>query len=379
MRRILLSLLFVATVAPAVGAPKKSADPEEDPLVLAEVLLRDEHFDRADRVLDAIDPASEGLDVAHFWTLRGLVDFALQDWPAAATAFQKALDHGETDAIIRVYLGQSLLSDGKPAEAARVLDHPSVEPLAAAWLVRARALWDSKQLEAAWVVLDEGASRFPDRKEFGLQRTLLLIDLGLYQEARRQGVALLAQWEAEPKTWALIGDALRRAGHPTEAVQLLEEAKIRFPGELDILVPLAHAWLAAEHPMAAGLVLQEAAVLDNKYAQESAEMYRRAGVTDRALTMNALVQDSKERTQQRLGLLLEREEFEKALALGDRIERLGLSKDDTVRYGVAYAAFRSGDVHEAERWLAGIRDATVFRNANQLREAMAACSEGGCF
>ena len=70
--------------------------------------------------------------------------------------------------------------------------------------------------------------------------------------------------------------------------------------------------------------------------------------------MNGEVADPVAKARQRLGLLLEAESWDRAVALEDRLVRLGLADDDGVGYGLGYAWFRIGDLARAERWLQGI-------------------------
>jgi len=48
-------------------------------------------------------------------------------------------------------------------------------------------------------------------------------------------------------------------------------------------------------------------------------------------------------------------------------------KDDTIRYAVAYAFFKSGDYDRADRLLSGISEPDIFRQATELRKAMEDC------
>ena len=126
-------------------------------------------------------------------------------------------------------------------------------------------------------------------------------------------------------------------------------------------------------------MLQEASAIDERLVGEAAECYRQAGQIHRALVMNAQVVDPKQQVQQRVGLLLEQQDYEGALALHGRLSRHGLLQDDAVSYGLAYAAYRIGDVDRSEGYLQGISEPEWFRNATALRQAIAACTEsGGC-
>ena len=63
------------------------------------------------------------------------------------------------------------------------------------------------------------------------------------------------------------------------------------------------------------------------------------------------------------------------MALGPRLQRLNLTREDDVAYGLAYALFMTGDLEQAEAMLTGIGDPELFTKATALRQAMARCKE----
>ena len=68
-------------------------------------------------------------------------------------------------------------------------------------------------------------------------------------------------------------------------------------------------------------------------------------------------------------------DWERAAALDARLSRLGALDDESLRYGLAYAHFETGDHTRAEDLLRGIEDARLFRQATSLREAIDRCRE----
>ena len=69
MGRALCSVVMVALLA--VPAAAASA-PEVDRLALAAMLLRDGHAERAARVLDGVDPATETLPTSVYWLFQAV-------------------------------------------------------------------------------------------------------------------------------------------------------------------------------------------------------------------------------------------------------------------------------------------------------------------
>lgn len=374
--------LPIVLLALAAAPGSRRGPPEEDRVALAGLLVREGDWERAATVLAAIDPSQRDLDVARFHTLRGLV--ALHDErPAdAATAFEAALATAvEGQPLLELHLARARLAAGQPDAAIAALDRAGEvgAGLAGSWLLRAEAHEALGDPDGAWEALAAGAARFPDQPDLRRQQVFLLVRLGLFREARELGEDLLLRPGADADDAVAIAEALRRGGQTAEAATILEAALLQHGDDRDLLVQAARAALDDGQPRNAGRFLERAAVLDPGLSLEAAEAYRRGGDLDAALRLNADVVDPVAKLRQRLGLLLEAGAWDRALALEERIGRLGLAEDDGVAYGLAFAAFRLGDLERAERWLTGISDPEAFRRATELRQVMASCDPiGGC-
>lgn len=359
--------------------PVHAETPEEDPLALASRLLADGHLDRAATVLAEVTDEHE--DVARLYTLRGLVHARAARHPEAAAAFERALREGG-DPLLGLHLARTRLSLGDPDAAIEALDASGETGAAvkASWLLRAEAHRVLKQPDQAWVELTRGEARFPDQPIFARQRVLVLLDLGLYQQAIETGTELLAAHPDDLTAWRAYAEALIRAGRARDAVDVLEAARLANMGDPDIHGQLAKAWLDAGHPGAAGQVLTVAAESDPSLYPQAAECFRRAGDLDRALYLNGYVPDPAEKGRQRLGLYVEDEAWSRVVALESRLERLDVTEEDPVAYALAFAWFRLGEIDRSEHWLKTIDDPRLFKDATALRETMAACSESpaGC-
>lgn len=371
----LLVLTLAGCVAPKPSGPGAAAteDADEvDRLGLAALLIKDGHFERARAVLDEVDPRRPGLDLARFHTLRGLVALQARDHAAARDELAAATRSGQVEPIVWVYLAQAHHAAGDPAAALEALERAR-----AAWdgmvgVHRLKVLchWATGDRAGAFAALAAAERRFPGDADFSRQRVLYLLELQLYQEAAGAGEAYLERAGRTAEAHLALGEALRRAKKADDAARVLEAARLRHPGHERVLVALAHAHLDAGRPRAAGAVLEEAARLDAKYLAEAAELHRRAGAVERALFLNAQVLDQKAKTRQRLGLLLQRASYDAVHALEPRLSRLGLLDDEEVRYALAYASYRSGDLERADAHLRGITRPDLFRAATDLRKAI---------
>ncbi|MCB9663016.1 MAG: hypothetical protein H6732_02810 [Alphaproteobacteria bacterium] len=384
LRRLLVALLLALPLLGAKGrpAPTTAVEDELDRTALAARLIADGFWDRAATVLAEVDPDTEdGLDRGRFFTLRGLVRSHEGLHDQAAGDFRLALAEPDADPLVHLQLAQSLLATGDAQGALQALDDAGEvgANLTGTWHMRARAHLALDDVAGAWVALVRGEDRFPGELEFARQRVFLLVRQGLFQAAVTEGRQLLARIPDDPTAWLVIGESLRQAGERREALLLLEEARLRFPSEPDVAAQLARLYLDDGHPAAAGEILQVAAEVKPALFAAAAESFRQAGELHRALYLNGRVPDAVDKARQRLGLYIELGDWARAAALEDRLDRLGLLQQDALRYALAFAWFRLGDLERAEGWLVGIADARVFQDATALRQAMQECRDaGGC-
>lgn len=390
MRRFLPAIVVVAlALAGGIGLGMDSADaarnkkpepsPQEDVdrVVIAAVLIGDGNCDRALRVLDEIDldAMGEDFDRARYWRLKGVCHFQLGAQGEAINDFQNALDAGEESPEVFLRLAQAQGAVGEHEDALATLERAGDAAFenAGAYMLKARSLNALDRHAEAWDTLQAGRARFPDDVGFDRESLYLLIQLGLYQEARVVGAAYLDRVQDDPLAWFAVGEALRRSGNLEEAAGILEAARVRFPDEPDAYTLLAKTYVDLGLPGACGSILQQAAELEPDLAAAAADCFRDAGRMERAFYMNTLVPDSTLKAKQRLDLSVRAEDWGQAIALLPRLETLGLLDEDPVAYAAAYALFQAGRYAEAEQMLKRIQDAQLFQDASALRKAMADC------
>ena len=351
-----------------------------DLVAVAGRLVSDGHWDRASVVLAEVDPqTTPEKDLAQLYTLRGLVALNQQAWSLAADDLQAAIDAGQSDPLIWLHLARAQSGLGEHAEALVALDRSweAASALPGAWLLKSQTHVALGDADAALTTLDDGAAAFPDEVLFDRERVMLYIDLHLYQAAGDAGERYLERASEDVDAWLAVAEALRQSGAAMDAVHLLEEARLRFGSNPQVLTLLAAAWLEEGYPGAAARILAEAAEIDPALHVEATECFRQSGDLGLAMMHNALVPDGVAKVRQRLGLLAEQEAWERATSLAPRLGRLGVMDEDPVAYAVAYAWFQSGFPDEAEALLTTIDDSRLFRDATALREAMAQCADGG--
>jgi len=389
--RALLIMLLLAGLALALpvsgqdrsGSPAPEADPDEfeEPvefLSLAAVLIGDGNYQRARNVLARVDTNDEALDLARYHTLSGLVALNLEELPLAASHFEDAIDAGQAQNVVWLYLAQAWFGQQLYAKTLEALDNagPDAARVPSVFVMRAQAHWELEQYKAAWQVLGEGRRLFPDRAgDFARRQVFMLVDQGLYQEAAEQGLQFIESGLSSEQDAVAIGNALRETGQYRQAAVILEKARLSAPDNVMLGKVLSRVYLDQGKPLAAADVMRTTAVHDPELASDAAELYKRAGWLIQALSLNASVIDQSKKLKQRLSILLELNRFEQAAGMEQDLARVGLLDDEDIRYAVAYAMFKSGDFEGTERHLQQLSRSDLFRRATELRRAMDQCAE----
>jgi len=385
--RVLILLLLAATIAvPLSSWSQQDADPAglDDPqepvefLSLAAVLIGDGNYQRARNALARVDTRAEEVDLARYHTLAGLVALNLDELPLAATEFEAAIDAGQSDPVVRLYLAQAYFGQGRYDETLEQLAQAGDEAtrVPSIFLMRAQAHWALKDYAAAWHVLGEGRAEFPDRAgDFARRQVFLLVDQGLYQEAADQGLQYLESGLATSDDAVAIGNALRETGQFQQAAVILEKARLSAPDNVLLGKVLSHVYLDQGRALAAADVMRTTALYDSDLASDAAELYKRAGWLIQALSLNAQVIDQSKKLKQRLAIFLELNRFDQAAGMEQDLTRVGLLTDEDIRYALAYALFKSGDFERSEQHLQQLTRSDLFRRAVELRRAMEQCAE----
>jgi len=371
---VLLSVLL------GIATPLFAADPngdEVDYLALAALMLRDGNTDRAVVALDQVDLNAEDVDLVRYYTLRGMTHLRQEELEAARDAFLMAIDSGEAESVVFVYLAQVnyKLEDYRATIDALNRAEEALARVPSAYHMKAQSYWLLDDPVMALATLEQAAQIFPDDPNFIRRKVFYLVDLGLYKQAVEEGRAYLDQSEGRLEDYVALGNALRASGELDEAAVFLEEAQLYFPNSVDVKKVLAHVYIERGEQSAAADLLYKAALLDPELLGEAAELYRRAGQTNFAFMINSRLSDQPEKLRQRLALYLELQNYEQAAAMEIPLRRVGLLEDEDLRYAIAYAQFKTGEFDEAEKNLSALNRPDLFRKAAELRRAIQDCVE----
>lgn len=348
---------------------------EVNHLELASLMLKDGHLDRAALALSQVNLSQEGLDVQRFHVLSGLLAVRQGNNEGAIEAFQKAKQTGPVEAVIHVYLAQAAFAVERYDLVIESLDlaGEAVARIPSVYHMRAQSHWLMKDHAMALAVMDQAAQVFPDESGFMRRKIFFLIELGMNSAAAELGQVYLKQHQAEASDYVAIGNALLVSGDLNQALQFLELAHLKFPGNKNVAKSLAAAYIKHEAYLSAAKIVHDLALNDNSLLSEAAELYRRAGQLFMALSLNGLIENQEQKLTQRLALLIELENFEQAAGMEKDILRVRIDQEENIKYALAYALFKVGNYPQAEHYLGQITDSQLFQKAIEIRKVIAEC------
>lgn len=386
MFAVVFIFIFVSGSLLSAGLVHAEAAEKVDYLSLTALMIKEGDYARAAEALDKVDAASDRLDKKRFYTLSGIISLNKEAYEDSRDAFNAALSHGQENKIIYVYLAQATMGLAGSDSGSNSASYSDVQAqldktgelektMPGIWLLRSQAYWLDQKKHKAWQVLAEAELLFPQQKTFVRNRIFYAIELGLYQQAVELGQAYIKNHDASVNDYVSLGDALRRSGKPKSALKFLELARLIYPGEKNVYLAMAHAYLDLGNSYAAAMMLEEGGQFDNALLKDAAELYKKENDFQRALFNNSRILKQKEKLRQRMAIQLESGNYDQVLAMQDELLRVRLLDDDAFQYAIAYSYFQLGDYDDAEKTLEKVTDVRIFRKATELRKIMVSCAD----
>lgn len=371
----MFTLLFFIQLAIA-----SSAAPKEDNTALSFRLVQDGHYQRASSVLDLIEP-EKVTELRKYHTTVALLALHRADFAKAIQSFQIALQSPPSEAQslsnenISSWLAQAFLDNNQPEKVLEILPQTSdKDPYNA--IIGAKALYQLKRWPELWTFLQEKRKSFPHVQQLAELEIQLCLQLGMHHQATKHGLAYLLMNITE-KDVLRVAFYFQNHDNRDGARSFLHMARLRFFHE-SIWKNAAALSFEGQHYVEAGQILQVLSSHHPMYAIPAAEAYRQAGQIDRAIRLNELAPAGKKKIQQRLGLLLEKQDFERAIALVPRLKRHRMLQDDALRYAIGYAYYQLGKYSDSLQQISKITDTRYFEQAVGLQQAIHQCLEEGC-
>lgn len=400
-----------------VGA-KDEVVPEIDHLAVASLMTFDGKFDKANAELAEAKKHDKNLDLAKYYTIKSVIAMQKNEHTQAIEALKKAVEATK----VKVYKAPepakeqreylfTVASEPKKApvstepvfdgekirkeELVKLYTHLSQESYkaenyldtvkyldlqgkagrddASKYMLRADCYWKANHKDAAVDILNKGAKIFGNDQSLLKQKFYYFTELGLYQEAIESAKDYMKRSAPNAKEYMALAQMLITAGQRDEALALLEETRMLFPGDAQVALLLGHLYMKTGMAFTTAGLFEEASYYDNKYVKEAAEIHRRVGLASHALYLNSQISDNVEKLKQKIAIYVDREEYENIIGLIDALERYKMLDDDNIRYAVAYAYYMAKDYVEAEKQLKLITDDELFSKATIIRKNIEKC------
>lgn len=162
-------------------------------------------------------------------------------------------------------------------------------------------------------------------------------------------------------------------GRKSEALELLEVARILYPRDPDILLALAPFYHAQGWKGATADLFEKVAYADAKFATHATEMNRELGNRMRSSWFQPFIEEDKERIRQKLAAFVESEQWELVTSLDPIVQRTDLNGDSEVSYALSYSMAKIGNMLRARKYLSQIRDSSMGRKVNALWKIVFGC------
>ena len=413
--------LYISMMLISALAEAKEAIPEVDHLALASMMVYDGKFKKAQAELSEAQKHDSYLDKAKFYTIKGVIAMRQERHHEAINYMKKAVEATKH----KVYMAPAavkekrkhLFSIGSESEDAAIpscqvafnaeklrkeqllklyrnlsqesykvkdymatihyLDLQGAEgrDQASEYMLRADCYWKSGKKENAVAILSKGAQAFPKDQSLLKQKFYYFTELGLYQEAIASAKAYMKRAKPNAKEYMALSQMLLAGGQRSEALKILEEAKMRFPKDAKVKMLLGHLYMKKGMEFTTANLFEQASYYERKYVKEAAELHRRVRLTPHALYLNSQISDKKEKLKQKIAIYVDRAEYEKIIGLIDALKRYKMLDDDNIRYAVAYAYYMAKDYEEAEVQLKQINDDALFSKATIIRKNIEKCQD----
>lgn len=380
IRGSLLILVTLALLAAShVGyAQKKTLTKTYTPQELianAAQQFNNQAYQQVIATLSEVDTQQAGINLAEYFTLLAKAQTRLNNHNGALENFKQAINHGQNDLGIYVYLAEIhfVLQDYKNTLIAidksksNFKAHPEILEM------KAISHWNLGQKAEAWETIGLAVALFPKEAKYLQQQTIYALDLGLYQQAAESGRHYLASDQAKAEDHVAIGNALRLNRQFESAATLLETAHLRYPQHANIVKVLAHTYIDQGMHTTAANILEEASLLHPEFVIEAAELHKNAGNFQHALFLNAQVADQAKKLKQRIAIYLGLQNYELILNMESNLARFHLLDDQSIRYALAYSAYSIGHFEQAKKHLLYVKEANLFKQATELQRLMQAC------
>ncbi|MDD2905710.1 MAG: hypothetical protein PHH41_00655 [Sulfurimonas sp.] len=385
-------------------------------IALATQMIYDANYAKAKEELALLDKKSPSFDAANYYTALGVLHSKEQETQKAIEAYKNAINATKIKVFEapKTYTKEkylfSIASNEKSGNQAPKFDSETkrkekieqlyiyltqeyyklkdykntVESLenagemgknrAELYTLRGECYYKQGLHEKTFVALNAGIEKFPQDSTLLKQKFYYFADLKLYQAAIDTARVYMKKVGVSAQEYSALAQMLIAANQMQSAIQLLEEAKLKFPKEPSLGILLGHMYLKKDMKHTTAHLFDESFYYDKKYLKDTVEMNRRAQNNQRALYLNAQNIDKIEKLRQKIAIYLNTGEFRKIIGLEKALKRYKMLDDENLRYALAYSYYMSDDYKNAEAQLKFITDSELFGKATVIRKNIEKCT-----
>ena len=351
----------------AFASVKDPTYDEVEGLDLVEALIRDGKLDIARRELKTIQPSDR------FWLVSGHLEMAEEKWTAAVKQYEKAINQPSRQLFLA--RATKALSDFNRCS---LLFNDSAE----LWLSKESDIiaktecdYKSQRLESAWQNLKKGRAKkdsFPLLRE----QVALKLEFNLVRDALT--TALKGSSSRSINELLSLAELFNDKKYSMEALTLVEVARQRAPLDLDANLSAAQIFFQKGDLHSTVEAFERAAKKDPKFNYHAAEMHRQLGHHERAIFYSQFIPEDKKRLKTRMAIYVEKGRYPLIASMESVISRSELKDDDEMKYAMAYALLRQGDLSKSLKHLSRIVKPELQEKAALLKKAALDCQKGTC-
>lgn len=373
-RRWLLYLLLaiIGLICPKILMAQEAG--EVDHVALAQILIKDGYYQRAQRTLNKIKEDGEESQKALVESLWGMIELHHKHYDKAIDRFLKSQRMGLKSTEIYLYLAEAYLQINhlEKAEINLKLLHAEFKQKLPYHLLKAEILWRQKQKLKAWIVLDQAQALGLSRLIIDKKRFSYLLDEQLYLAATDLAHKTLSQQGSFQEVLAMASQ-LRQHQQYQSALGLLQILSFLRPDKEMVALEMAQNYLALSQSFSAALILETAAKHNISLSFEASEILRQVGKSYRARFLNMTTEDPAKRLKQKLALYLEEDDYLSLKYMIPQLQKTQLLEDQEIRYAVAYSLFRIGDFEKSNEYLNAIDKDGLFEKSIELKREIQNC------
>lgn len=377
MKKFMQILIIAALLLSIRAASAFVKDPIYDDLEgyeLITALINDGKLDLAWGELKL--PKNKSNNPARYHLLLGRYHAAKNEWDKAIDAFEKAQKNPGTKNEADLQSARAHFQIKKYGTCQSLYGKQDVEPfmLESDWISKAQCEFKNKSSSASWATLTRARQKYAS---FAIEREWVELQMAL--QMKHMALTTALDWlhgkSVMPSQFMNLAEIFNAQGNVEEALMVLEAGRAQQPMNVDINLTLSQIYFQKGLMRASAEGFARAAEKDSKYHYHAAELQRQLGNMELSRYQNIFIADPKEKLKQKIAAFVDAGNFPMIASLENIIQRSELSKDDEIRYALAYSLVREGQIDQPLQYLSQITKPELIEKTTVLRKTLLDCQQ----